>query len=102
MWVFFAATPHCTPPTLSASRWDMSLAVGAEGESAFAKIPKLNSSNICLVEWEETMVSAVCLYQVPGRLVVELAINALEDDARDSNGDALLENKLLWNRLCHT
>lgn len=52
--------------------------------AALALVPKFNRSNISLSEWEESLESAACLYRVPTRLIAELAITSLEEDAHQA------------------
>lgn len=77
--------------TLAISRQDMPhSAAGMDGEvvatmaPALALVPKFSGSNISLLEWEERLESAMCLYQVTTRLSAELAINSLVDDAHQA------------------
>lgn len=50
--------------------------------TTLALVPRFNSTNIPLAEWEERLVSAAHLDQIPAQLMAELAINSLENDAR--------------------
>lgn len=51
-------------------------------EKFLALVNKFNGSAMSLSEWEERLENAICLYQVPSWLITELAINSLEDYAR--------------------
>lgn len=71
----------------------MSLLAGAEEGAgiimpllglSLALVLKFSGFNIPVAEWEERPESAVCLYQDPAQLIMELAINFLEDGARQA------------------
>lgn len=50
--------------------------------AALALIPKFNGTNISLADWVERLDSSARLFQIPTERLADLAINALEGEAR--------------------